>query len=105
MISVESNTMLDVLVRNAHGSLTETNRNYASKKLGRLDRYLGSASRVELAHIEDKRGEHLIDVAVYADGVVLHGHERDTNLHAAIDKVFDKLSSRMRRLKSKMRRR
>lgn len=94
--------MLEVLVRNAHGNLTETNKEYASKKLGKLDRYFSAANRVELAHTEDKRGEHKIEVTVYADGVMLHGNERDTNLNAAIDKVVDKLESRLRRLKSKL---
>jgi putative sigma-54 modulation protein len=94
--------MLEVLVRNAHGNLTETNKEYASKKLGKLDRYFNAANRVELAHTQDKRGEHKIDVTVYADGVMLHGNERDSNLNAAIDKVVDKLESRLRRLKSKI---
>ncbi len=94
--------MLEVLVRNAHGNLTETNKEYASKKLGKLDRYFHAANRVELAHTQDKRGEHKIDVTVYADGVMLHGNERDSDLNAAIDKVVDKLEARLRRLKSKI---
>lgn len=94
--------MLEVLVRNAQGNLTEANKEYAARKLGKLDRYFSAASRVELAHTEDKRGLHEIEVTVYADGVVLHGHERDENLNAAIDKVADKLETRLRRLKTKL---
>ena len=97
--------MLEVLVRNAQGNLSDKSRDYASQKLGKLDRYFNAASRVELAHSEDKRGLHKIEVAVFADGVMLHGHEQDMNIYAAIDKVVDKLESRLRRLKSKLVRR
>lgn len=94
--------MLEVLVRNAQGNLSVKSRDYASQKLGKLDRYFNAASRVELAHSEDKRGAHKIEVTVFADGVMLHGHEQDSNIYAAIDKVVDKLESRLRRLKSKL---
>lgn len=94
--------MLEVLVRNAQGNLTDDNKEYAARKLGKLDRYFAAASRVEMAHTEDKRGLHEIEVTVYADGIMLHGHERDDNLNAAIDKVADKLETRLRRLKTKL---
>lgn len=94
--------MLEVLVRNAQGNLSDKSRDYASQKLGKLDRYFNAASRVELAHSEDKRGAHKIEVTVFADGVMLHGHEQDTNIYAAIDKVVDKLETRLRKLKTKL---
>lgn len=94
--------MLELLVRNANGNLSAKNRDYASKKLGKLDRYFNAASRVELAHTEDKRGLHKIEVTVFADGVMLHGRENDPDLNAAIDKVADKLESRLRKFKSKL---
>lgn len=93
--------MLEVLVRNANGNLSQHDRDYATKKLGKLDRYFHSASRVELAYREDKTG-HRIEVTVFADGVVLHGMESDPHVHAAIDKVADKLENRLRRVKSKL---
>lgn len=94
--------MLELLVRNAHGNFSDKDRDYASQKLGKLDRYFNAANRVELAHTEDKRGLHRIEVTVFADGVMLHGREKDNNLRAAVDKVVDKLESRLRKLKSKL---
>jgi putative sigma-54 modulation protein len=93
--------MLELVVRNANGHLTLKNKQYASSKLGKLDRYFGLASRVEMAHLEDKRGLHKVDVTVFADGVMLHGRENDSNFAAAVDKVFEKLKSRLGRLHSK----
>lgn len=93
--------MLDILVRNAHGNLSEKHKEYAAKKLGKLDRYFHKATKVELTHIEEKQGHH-IEVTVFADGIVLRGEETDQEVHAAIDKVAQKLETRMRRLKSKL---
>lgn len=93
--------MLEVLVRNAHGNLSDKHREYASKKLGKLGRYFHSATKVEFTHVEEKRG-HKIQVTVFADGMTLRGEEVDEHVHAAIDKVADKLETRLRRLKSRL---
>lgn len=93
--------MIEILVRNAHGNLNEKHRDYAAKKLGKLDRYFRSANRVEIAHIEEKLGHH-IEVTVFADGITLRGEETDPHVHAAIDKVADKLETRLRRMKSRI---
>lgn len=96
---------MEVLVRNAEGNLSTKDREYASKKLGKLDRYFHTASKVEIVHREEKdqhRAAHRIEVTVYADGLFLRGVEHDVSLQAAIDKVADKMENRLRRLKSKI---
>jgi len=96
---------MDVLVRNAEGNLSQNDREYAAKKLGKLDRYFHNAQKVEIVHREERlshRPAHRIEVTVYADGLFLRGEELDESLSAAIDKVADRLENRLRRLKSKI---
>ncbi|MBS1724235.1 MAG: ribosome-associated translation inhibitor RaiA [Armatimonadetes bacterium] len=96
---------MEVLVRNAEGNLSPKDREYASKKLGKLDRYFHTATKVEIVHREEKdqhRAAHRIEVTVHADGLFLRGEEHDVSLNAAIDKVADKMENRLRRLKSKI---
>lgn len=93
--------MLEILVRNAHGNLSESHRDYAAKKLGKLDRYFQSASKVEMTHLEEKLG-HRVEVKVFTDGYILRGESTDEKVHAAIDKVADKLEQRLRKLKTKL---
>jgi putative sigma-54 modulation protein len=84
---------MEILVRNAEGNLSEANREYASKKLGKLDRYFNAASKVEMVHREerhDRRVGHRIEITVFADGLFVRGEEFDENLRAAIDKVAKK---------------
>ncbi|MCX7799229.1 MAG: ribosome-associated translation inhibitor RaiA [Fimbriimonadales bacterium] len=93
---------MEVLVRNAEGNVSERDREYAAKKLGRLSRYFNQAQRVEMVHREE-RGGHRVEITVFADGLTIRGEEHDSNLRAAIDHVSDKLENRLKRLKERMR--
>ncbi|MBL8040215.1 MAG: ribosome-associated translation inhibitor RaiA [Chthonomonas sp.] len=93
---------MEVLIRNAEGNLSTPDREYAAKKLGRLDRYFNQAQKVEIVHRELKLGRHRIEVTVFADGYTVRGEEDDQNIRAAIDLVSDKLENRLRRLHRRM---
>lgn len=96
---------MELLVRNAEGNLTAKDREYAAKKLGKLDRYFHNATKVEIVHREEKQQHkpaHRIEVTVHADGLFLRGEDCDASINAAIDKVADKMENRLRRLKSKI---
>jgi putative sigma-54 modulation protein len=92
---------MDVLVRNAEGNVSLRDREYAAKKLGRLDRYFSAAQKVEMVHREEKLG-HRIEITVFADGFTIRGEEHDVDLQAAIDKVSDKLEGRLLKLKGRL---
>ncbi|GMV88873.1 MAG: ribosomal subunit interface protein [Chthonomonas sp.] len=92
---------MEVLVRNAEGNVTQRDREYAAKKLGRLDRYFSQAQKVEMVHRKEKHG-HRIEITVFADGLTVRGEEHDLTVRAAIDRVTDKLETRLRRLKGRL---
>lgn len=92
---------MEVLVRNAEGNVSIKDREYAAKKLGRLDRYFHSAQKVEMVHRAEGLG-HRIEITVFADGFTVRGEEHDNSLHAAIDKVSDKIETRLRKLKGRI---
>jgi len=92
---------MDVLVRNAEGNVTQNDREYAAKKLGKLNRYFHQASKVELVHRAEKSA-HRVEITVFADGYTIRGEESDASLQAAIDKVSDKLENRLKKLKGRM---
>jgi len=97
--------MMEVLVRNAVGNLSDHDKDFAAEKLGRLDRYFNKASRVELVHREVHRGKrdlHKLEVTIFADGFTIRGEEEDANLRAAVDLVADKLENRLRRIKKRL---
>lgn len=92
---------MEVLVRNAEGNVSKRDREYAAKKLGRLDRYFNAANKVEMVH-RSEGTTHRIEITVFADGFTIRGEERDGSISAAIDKVYDKLETRLRKLKGRI---
>ena len=92
---------MEVLVRNAEGNVSQKDREYAAKKLGRLDRYFHSANKVEMVHREDG-AKHRIEITVFADGFTVRGEEVDKSVHAAIDLVSSKIEERLKKLKGRI---
>lgn len=92
---------MQVQVRNVNGHLSDADRDYAVRKLGRLNRFFHTANRVEIVYREE-HDTHRLDVTIHADGYHLRGAEEDATVHAAIDRVADKLENRLRRLKTRI---
>jgi putative sigma-54 modulation protein len=92
---------MEVLVRNAEGNVPEKQREYAAKKLSKLNKYFNKATKVEMVHNEQK-GKHHLEVTVFADEFTIRGEEKDISLRACIDKVYQKLEARLRSLKGKL---
>ncbi|MFN3729236.1 MAG: ribosome hibernation-promoting factor, HPF/YfiA family [Fimbriimonadaceae bacterium] len=92
---------MEVLVRNAEGNLNSRDRAYAAKKLARLERYFHKATKVEMVHRVDRHG-HRIEITVFADGFTVRGEDREESLRAAIDKVCDRLETRLKKLKGRL---
>lgn len=97
--------MLEVLVRNADGNVSEKDREYAAKKLAKLGRYFHSASKVELVHREEGKGslpQHRIELTVHADGIFFRSEESDANVRAAIDKAAERIERKLRQFKKRL---
>lgn len=92
---------MELLVRNAEGNVPVRHRDYAAKKLSKLERFFHKATKVEMVHSEQK-GRHRLEVTVFADSFTIRGDESDESMRACIDRVSEKLENRLRRLKSRL---
>lgn len=92
---------MEVIVRHSESRVSDRDKEYASTKLGRLDRYFHQAQKVEMVHREEKQVHH-IEITVFADGMTIRGEDHDPSLTAAIDRVHDKLESRLRKFKGRL---
>ncbi len=96
---------MEIIVRNAEGSLSAKDRDYAQQKINKLNKYFHQANRVEMVHRENKvdhHHSHRIEITVFADGYTIRGEENDSSITAAIDKVAHKLETRLTRLKGRI---
>ncbi|HWP31723.1 MAG TPA: ribosome-associated translation inhibitor RaiA [Fimbriimonadales bacterium] len=92
---------MELIIRSAEGTVPERDREYASKRLSKLERFFEKATKAELVHHE-QRGRHRVEVTVYADEFTVRGEEQDVSLRACIDKVSEILEARLRNLKERL---
>ena len=86
------------IVRGKNLDVTDADRAYVERKMGRLERILDdrSAAVVELSIERHKSAEdsHIVEVSLVVDGRPIHGTASATTYRAAIDDVLDKLERR-----------
>jgi putative sigma-54 modulation protein len=90
-------------VKSKNGPVTDALRQYAEKKVKKLERYFRRIDTAELEQ-EIERGQHIVELSLEGDGVFLRSEERCNDIHAAIDNVVEKLESQVKRFKTKARR-
>jgi putative sigma-54 modulation protein len=95
---------MELIFRGKHLDLGEPFREYATKRLSRLARYVPLA---EHAIVDVRReakgssGRFVMQVTVNVDGTYLRAEERADQLEAAVDAVSDVLSRQIMRFKEK----
>ena len=100
---------MDVELQVRHFELTDTVRDYVTRKVGRLDRYLPDikATRVDLDwRVTRSQGEvYTAQVTTWVDAAILRAEEMNSDLFAAIDLAADKIHRQIERYKGKRLRR
>jgi len=90
---------IDITFKNMDS--TDALKDYASKRLSKLDKYIDRPTEVHIVLSVEKR-RHKADVTVSADGVVINAVEITEDMYAAIDMVMDKLERQLKKYKGKL---
>lgn len=101
---------MNVVVYGMNITISERDKEYAEKKLGKLDRYLPNIieARIELGNEKNKNKEQPVAQLTVRNnrGVILRAEDKkQQDLRAAIDVVVDKMYRQIERYKGKVRRR
>lgn len=96
---------MNLIVSGKNIEVSERLKEYAEKKIGRLDRYLPSLTeaRIEFA-LEKTRNvaqSQVVQVTLRSNGTLLRGEERSSDFNAAIDTVAEKLERQIEHYKGK----
>lgn len=99
---------MQLTIKARNMEVTDRLRNYAEKKIGKLDRFLPDIMevRVDLAEESTRKANerYVAQVTVRSNGTLLRAEERSNDIYAAIDLVTDKLHVQIGRYKGKRRR-
>lgn len=94
---------MNIHIRGEHMLITEALRDYASKKIGKLERYferpLDTDVHITLSVIREL---HTVEVTIPIPGLVLRAEERSEDMYASIDLVMEKLEQQIRKHKTKV---
>jgi putative sigma-54 modulation protein len=95
-------------VKGKNLDVTDSLKDYALQKLGKLDKHLHDAARLELElHVEKNPSisqNQVAEATVWTKGPVLRARESSTDMKASIDLLVDKLERQARRYRDKRRR-
>jgi len=90
-------------VRGRNIDITPALQEYVEKRLNRMEKYFNSPidAQVTLSVIKEN---HIVEVTISMDGLLLRGEEATLDMYASIDLVVDKLERQMRKYKTRINR-
>ena len=95
-------------VKGKNVEVTDSLREYAQEKLGKLERQLADPTRVELELAVERNpsisANHVAEATIWTKGPVLRAREASADHKASIDQLVDKLERQVKRYREKKRR-
>lgn len=92
---------MQITVKSKNMALTEALKEYAKKKLSRIQKYFDNILYADVM-LCTERNFHVVEVTVHANGFTLRGEERTEDMYSSIDKVIDKLERQTQKHKEKL---
>jgi putative sigma-54 modulation protein len=96
---------MQLQVKTHHGSVSDSVRAYAEKRLSKLSRRLYAGTVVEVTfsreHNPSIRDDHVAEGVIFTKGPNLVARESATSYEAAVDKLVDKLERQIERYRDK----
>jgi putative sigma-54 modulation protein len=95
-------------VKGKNVEVSDSLRTYAQEKLGKLDKNLNDAARLEVELAEEKNpsisDNQIAEGTIWTKGPVLRARESSPDMRASIDMLVEKLERQARRYRDKRRR-
>ncbi len=104
--SEEVSMALEIGIYTKDLELTDRIQDYATKKVGKLERFLSDIGecRVDLSYAKTARNatdRFIAQITIRGKGFILRSEERSDNIFAAIDATVDKMTRQINRFKGK----
>lgn len=88
-------------IRGKNFEVSDALRQYAEKRLKKLERFLGEEVEVQVT-MSVSRDRHVVEVTVPLDGYLLRGEEATGDMYGSIDLVLEKLEKQMEKYKTRL---
>ncbi len=86
---------MDITISFRHIEPDDSLKKYVEEKLSRLQKYVESPIDLHVVLSLERKYRQRVDVMFTLNGVVINAHEVMGDMHAAVDKILDKLETRL----------
>ena len=94
---------MKISVRGKNIEATPALVDYAHKRLGKLDKHFDQSAEIQVV-LSVIREDHIVEVTVHLNGLIIRGEEATGDMYASIDMVVDKLERQVKKYKTRMNR-
>lgn len=90
-----------IVVRGKNIDITPALREYVEKRIGKVTKYFAAPGEIT-AVLTVEKGNHIVEVTVPVNGMLLRGEESTTDMYTSIDLVIDKIERQIEKYKTKL---
>lgn len=91
---------MQVTVKGRDVQITDALKDYAVKKVTRLEKYYAGVKEAAIT-LKVQKNQHIVEVMLQGDGLKMRGEERTGDMYSSIDKVTEKLETQISKIKSR----
>jgi putative sigma-54 modulation protein len=95
---------LEITFTGRNVEVTRPLRQYAAKRLSKLDKYFGERPVDAEVRMSVERKRHVVEVTIPLGGMLLRGEVASADMYASIDLVVDKLERQIHKFKTRLNR-
>lgn len=92
---------MQISVTARSGDISEGIKEYAAKKLKKLERLLPKIETVQITE-QKERAWYIVEITLIANGLLIRSEERGADMRSAIDLVIDKLERQVKKYREKL---
>mgnify|MGYP001121061723 CR=1 FL=1 len=96
---------MEVIIKPKNMEVTKPIREYAEKKVSKLQRFFQGDSINSQVVVSIEKGLQIAEVTIQVNGLILRGEEKTGDMYASIDGAVDKIERQIRKYKTKINRR
>lgn len=96
---------MQLIIKGRHEDLAESVREYAEKKISKIERFFNNFSKIEVEFASEKNpriaDRHGVEVTIFARGAVIRAKEAASDYMSAVDLVMKKVEKQVKKYKEK----
>lgn len=92
---------MNINVRGKNVEVTEALKDYVSKRIGKLEKYVGAVKDVHVKLVVEKT-LHRVEVTIPINGMIIRGEEASPDMYQSVDLVFEKLEKQLTKYHGKI---